>query len=95
MTIHDQRADSQSGRVFGDQFKDPNPVDHVYAAVICLACPRCKADMGDWCVNPITKRTSRIPCKDRIMLVEFPDDVGIITEDNIPAYEYYDDPYDN
>ena len=29
------------------------------------------------------------------MLVEFPDDVGIITEDNIPAYEYYDDPYDN
>lgn len=59
--------------------------DDVYAIVILHACPRCHADMGQFCINPRTHATSRVPCQKRLQPVTFPDDLGKINDEDIPA----------
>lgn len=33
-----------------------------YGEVICDPCPRCKAEPGDKCVNPETRKPAHAPC---------------------------------
>lgn len=65
------------------------PVDDVYADVILHDCPRCKAEMGEFCTNPITHNISKIPCAKRMAFAPRPenlsdedDDVVVIEMNN-------------
>lgn len=53
-----------SNVVFGDAV----PLDEVYAEVILHACPTCKAEVGDFCLNGMTHKISKLPCVRRMTL---------------------------
>ena len=67
--------------------------DDVYAIVILHSCPRCYAEEGQFCINPRTHATSRIPCNKRLATVAFPDDLGHIADDDIPVATADYEPY--
>lgn len=42
-----------------------HPIDEVYADVLGVACPNCRAQPGEYCLNRYTRKPSKIPCTAR------------------------------
>ena len=63
-----RRARSPEYNFNGMVFGDVEPLDEVYADCILQRCPTCKADVGDFCTNRITHKTSKLPCLRRMTL---------------------------
>lgn len=60
------RTGGDLGWIVTERAEEVGAVNTVYELVLDVACPRCQAQPGAYCVNPKTEKLARMPCVDRL-----------------------------